>query len=287
MISVRCPACAKVVGFEEADRGALVVCPFCRETFFVPSVALPVAADGPPAPPPAFVASLPPPPALPDDLRLVDEPEPPDELLPAEDAAPPPAPEPSPEPAPTPEPEAAPRPEPIPDLQLDPVRPLPEPPVGAEEEVKPTAVAPSLAAAAALSEALPLEGAQPPRPADMLEEVTDERDDQDRFKDDEEEKAEARRGRRWEERDEDEPRPRRRLKKKRRRPPPDPSPEPDELKRNRALGAAGTIVGGMILMGTCLHHLSAATGAWHIAACCGDLFALALVGVGLYFFVKR
>jgi hypothetical protein len=272
MISVCCPACAKVVGFDEADRGALVACPFCRETFFVPSVTL-SAADEPPA--------------LPDDLRLVDEPEPKptagplDDLLPVKDEAPPPPPAPPPEPAP--------RPDPIPDLQLDPVRPLPEPPQpdGAPPAVQRTDVAPSLSAAAALSEALPLEGAEPRRPADMLEEVADERDDRDRFKDDEGEEAEARGRRRWEERDEDEPRPRHRPKKKRRRRPLDPSPWPEGLTRNRALGAAGTIVGGMILMGTCLHHLTAATGAWHVAACCGDLFALALVGVGLYFLVKK
>lgn len=243
MISVRCPACEKAVGFDEADGGARVACPFCGESLFIPSVVVPVVA----APAPAAT----PPPPLPDDLRLVDEPKPEpepehlDELLPVE--------------------EKAPQPDPIPLLELAPVRPTPEPPevFGTPAPVLPTDVAPSLSAAAALSEALP--------PADRLEEVSGERQDEDRFGYEEQEK----------------PRPRRGTRKKgtKRRPPPaDDSPWPEGLTRTRVLGAVGVTAGGTILLGTLLYHLTAS--AWPFAACCGDLFGLALCGTGLYFLIK-
>jgi len=336
MISVRCPACGKVVGFEEADGGALVACPYCREPFLVPNVARPVDADGAPVPAtpkgpptqPAVVARLPPAPALPDDLRIVDDPdlEPIPELLrelePVEEEAPPPAESPAtaepPEPAPTPEPEAVSPPVPVPDLQLDPVRPIPEPepepppPVGTPAPVQPTDLAPSLSAAAALSEALPPGEPKPEKPTDMLEEVGNEREEPERFRDEEDEEAERRRRQRAKDREEDEaevrrkrrwpddgrdeadgeddePRPRRGPKKKgaRRRPPPaGESPWPEGLTRNRVLGAVGVAVGGTILLGTLLHHLTASESAWHYAVCCGDLFALALCGAGLYFLIK-
>jgi hypothetical protein len=257
MISVRCPACEKAVGFDEADGGARVACPFCGESLFIPSVVVPVVA----APAPAAT----PPPPLPDDLRLVDDPKPEhlDELLPVEQEAPPPV----------PEPEAAPQPDPIPLLELAPVRPIPEPPemIGTPAPVQPTDVAPSLAAAAALSEALPCGETKPEPRADRLEEVIGERQDEDRFGYEEEE----------------EPRPRRRPRKKgtKRRPPPaDDSPWPEGLTRTRVLGAVGVTAGGTILLGTLLHHLTAS--AWPFAACCGDLFGLALCGTGLYFLIR-
>jgi hypothetical protein len=316
MISVRCPACEKVVGFEEADGGSLVACPYCREPFFVPTVAQPLAAEAAPAPaagpappktPPPIVARLPQAPTLPDDLRIVDDPdlepipELLNELLPVEDEAPPPVPEAPalespPEPQPAPEPEAVPRPDLIPDLELDPVRPVPEPPelVGTSAVVQPTDLAPSLSAAAALSEALPLEETNSEQAADMLEEVSSEREDEDRFRHEEEEEAENRRKKRASDRGEDdgeqdEPRPRRGPRKKgarRRSPPADRSPWPEGLTRNRALGALGMAVGGTILLGTLLHHLTASQSAWHYAVCCGDLFALALCGAGLFFLIK-
>jgi hypothetical protein len=315
MISVRCPACGKVVGFEESDGGALVHCPHCREPFFVPAVAQPITADGAPATaiaqvPPPLLGRLPQAPSLPDDIRIADDPdlepipELLDEVLPADDQVPPPQsairPAPDAEPQSAPEPQPAAQLEPIPNLELSPLRLEPEPaePTGTPPAVQPTDVAPSLAAAAALSEALPPEEPKEQRPTDLLEEVTDDRADDDRFRD-EEEKVEDRRRRRAEslpedeenERAEDEtPRPRRRVKKKGAKPRPRVaagSPWPEGLTRDRVLGGVGLAAGGTILMGTVLHHLTASETAWHPAVCCSDLFALTLCGAALYLLIKR
>lgn len=287
MISVRCPACGKVIGFEESDGGSLVACPHCREPFFVPAVARPVAAPPPPgssAPAPTeppIAPPLPQAPALPDDIRLADDPdldpipEALDEVLPAENEEPPP------DYDVVEEPEAPPDPDPILNLELDPPEP---PPAGTPAVVQPTDLAPSLPAAASLSGALPPEKKEPEGPADVLEEVTDE-EEHERFYDEPEEKDEK-----DEEEDEEEvPRPRRGSKKqgpKYRTPYHAQPPRPGGLTRNRIVGGVGAGMGGLILLGTLTHHLTASQSAWHYGVCCGDLFAAALFGVGLYYLIK-
>ena len=267
MISVRCPACGKVIGFEEADAGSLVACPLCREVFFIPMMAQPVSPGTDPASAvtrptdPPVAPRLPLEPTLPDldDIRIVADPD--LDPMPEQydevqlvDEPPPPA--------------SLPEPEPIPQLELD---PPPEEietvePIGTPAEVEPTDVAPSLSAAAVLSQSLP-EKKDPDRPAEVLEEVDEEEDD------------------RFEEMEEEEKRPKRR-KSKRRRPYHPQTPRPEGLTRNRILGGVGTGMGGMILLGTVLHHLTASQNAWHYAVCCADVFALAMLGVGLYFLIK-
>jgi hypothetical protein len=330
MISVRCPACGKTIGFDESDAGSLVACPHCRQSFFVPAVAVPVAAAPPPpvagpaAPPVA--PRLPQEPSLPDpdEIRIVDDPdlEPIpqqlDEVLPAEEPAPPPEPEPTPAPEPTPEPQPAPEPDPFPRLELDSTSETIETvePIGTPTEVEPTDLAPSLSAAAVLSQSLP-EKKEPDRPTEVLEEVADEEEDEDRFYDELEpvsDEADEPDKRRRRERDDESP-PRRAPKKReddesppRRAPkkreddesPPRRTPKkrandraPDGpswtelLTRNRVLGGIGVLVSGFILLGLVLHHVTASSeAAWHKAVCCGDVFALALLGVGLYFVIR-
>jgi hypothetical protein len=58
------------------------------------------------------------------------------------------------------------------------------------------------------------------------------------------------------------------------------------LTRNRILGGIGTGMGGMILLGTLAHHLTASQNAWHPGVCCGDIFALALLGVGIFYLIR-
>jgi hypothetical protein len=207
MIVVPCPACEKVVGFDEADAGTQVVCPYCREPFSIP------AADGP----------------LPDEIRLVDEapqPDKPGELPILEEV--PRQPEPVPEPAPSM----------IPNFDLGPPQPrlpdvtVPEPPIKMLEEVRP----------------------EPPG----------------------EEEAERRRRRRAA----------KRRREKRRSDEPARPQWLANLTRNRVIGAVALAVGGPMLLGTVLHHLTATASAWHGAVCCGDLFALGLCGVGVYLLVK-
>jgi hypothetical protein len=321
MISVRCPACGKVIGFDESDGGSLVACPHCRQPFFVPAVARPTAPR-PPAPRPAaspvpieelppeepeFVPPLPPEPSLPDpdEIRIADDPdlaaipELLDEVLPAEEPAPPPQQEAGPNyevaeertPAPEPEPSA------IPHLELDAPQPEPEPELaetaGQPAEVKPTDLAPSLSAAAALSETLP-EVKEPEPPADVLEEVRDEEEVSERFYDEEDEPPadedeEDRPRKRKVKKDDDEeetPRPRRtaaRARTKRRR---EEREAPSKWTRNRILGGVGAGTGGVLLLGTLLYHLTASQARWHVGVCCGDLFAAALLGAGLYFVIK-
>ncbi|HKI38691.1 MAG TPA: hypothetical protein VKA46_42980 [Gemmataceae bacterium] len=294
MISVRCPACGKVIGFDEADGGALVACPHCRQSFFVPVVARPVAVES--APPlakapvaPPVVASLPQEPSLPDEIRLADDPdlapipEHFDEVLPADEPAPPP--EAAPEPAPSPEPEPPP-PDPIPYLELDPPRPAPpggDEPIGTPAVVKPTDVAPSLPAAVSLNESLPPPEKKPDRPTDVLEEVKDEAEDKGRFDEKEQAKEE-------EEEDEEDRRPRPRSRKKG----PDyrkpyyaqAARAPEGLTRNRIMGGVGVGLGGMILLGTLMHHVAGSETAWHKAVCCGDVFALVLFGAGLFYLIR-
>jgi len=283
MISVRCPTCQKLVGFDEADGGLLVACPHCREPFFVPAVARPIDAVPVAAPPRATVAAvapLPQAPSLPDEIRLADDPdlepipELLDEVVPA-DPADPPTP---------PDPETPPDPSPImPRMELDPSPPAPElepepEPIGTPTIVQSTDLAPSLAAAEALSDALPPRQ-ESDKPTDVLEEVEDEED-----------KNRRSRRRKEIEKDEEDERPRRRRSKKSTAEPRTPYyAQPArklDLTRNRIMGGIGVLLGGFILLGTLAHHVTASAEAWHKAVCCGDLFALVLFGVGLYYLIK-
>jgi hypothetical protein len=310
MITVRCPACGKVMGFEEADAGSLIACPLCRQSFFIPSVARPVAADGTSAgqePAEPLVVPAPQEPALPDDIGLAadpeldakaerearqdlcdevepveevvrvsvtranDDPEALAEVLPAE-------PEPLPESRPAPAPEAP--PDAIPNLELDPPQTT-----GTPAEVKPTDLAPSLSAARVLAEALPAQEKAPEKPTERLEEVHDEREAEDRYRktDEDEERDE----REKEDEEEDDSRRRRRKRASRARTRHyDEAPRPVELTRNRILGGAGAGLGGLILLGTVVHHLTGGTSAWHPGVCCGDVFALALLGVGVFYLIR-
>jgi hypothetical protein len=157
-------------------------------------------------------------------------------------------------------------------------------PVGTPKEPEPTDLAPSLSAAEELSQALP-EAAKPAKPVEVLEEVEDE---DDRFKDDDKEDdgedAEV------VEEEEEEERPRRKEKRRGkteyRTPYHAQKPRPEGLTRNRLMGGVGTTMGGVILIGTLAHHLTAAQNAWHPGVCCADIFALALFGVGLFFLIR-
>jgi hypothetical protein len=307
MISVCCPTCAKVVGYEESDVGIRVACPHCGQVYTIPAPgavaapSVPIVADPvpPSAPPPAPRRTLEPMLPDPDEIRIVEDPdlapivEQLDEVIPVEEPAPPPQPESPPLSQPVLAPEAPPEPEPIPRLELDP--PPPEPveavetvePVGTPTEVAPTDLAPSLAAAAVLAQSLPEKKESEP-PPDVLEEVADE-DDESRFLDDLEAVPDEKPAR-DEPREEDEaPAPRRPRKKRPRQRSRDADhPQWTEgLTRNRVLGGLGVCVSGFVLLGLLLHHLTASSeAAWHKAVCCGDVFALALLGVGLYFAIR-
>jgi hypothetical protein len=283
MISVRCPACGKVIGFEESDAGSLVACPLCRQSFFVPVIAQPAtpgATSSPAAAPPAVppvAARLPLEPTLPDpdEIRIVADPDLDPVLQQCDDlqlADEPPPPGPSPElpvEVPVPEP-ALPPPEPIPQMEIDPPRTEEietVEPIGTPKQVEPTDLAPSLAAAEVLSESLP-ETKKSDRPTDVLEEVDDE-DDVEVI--------------------EEEERPRRKAKRSKseyRKPYHAQPARPEGLTRNRVMGGIGTGMGGMILLGTLAHHLTASQNAWHGGVCCADVFALALAGVGLFYLIR-
>jgi hypothetical protein len=207
MIAVPCPACEKVVGFDEADAGTRVVCPYCREPFRIQ------AAGGP----------------LPDEIRLVDEApqlEQPAELPVLEEV--PRQPEPVPEPAPGM----------IPNFDLGPPQPqlpdvtVPEPPIKMLKEARP--------------------------------ELPDAEEAQRRRR------GRAAKKRREKRHSEEAPRPQ----------------WPPNLTRNRISGAVALAVGGPMLLGTVLHHLTATASAWHGAVCCGDLISLGLCSVGVYLLVK-
>ena len=117
-------------------------------------------------------------------------------------------------------------------------------PIGTPAEVEPTDVAPSLSAAAVLSQSVP-EKKEPDRPADVLEEV-DEEDDRFEEKDEEDEGEDA-------EVVEEEERPKRKAKRtepKYRTPYYAQPPRPEGVTRNRIMGGVGTGMGGMILLGT-------------------------------------
>jgi hypothetical protein len=170
-------------------------------------------------------------------------------------------------------------------MELDP--PQPEvietlEPVGPPKEPEPTDLAPSLSAAEELSQALPEATAKPDRPVEVLDEVEDE---DDRFKEDDGEDAEV-----VDAEEDEEERPRRRDKQRSRseyrKPYYAQKPRPDGMTRNRLMGGVGTVMGGVILIGTLAHHLTASQNAWHAGVCCADLFALALFGVGLFFLIR-
>jgi hypothetical protein len=123
-----------------------------------------------------------------------------------------------------------------------------------------------------LAAALPPVEEEPARPTDVLEEVVDEDDTRAHAK------AED---------DDDTPRPRRRSKKKRSaeyRTPLFAQPtSPGWWTRDRFIGAVGVGLGTCMLLGTCAHHVVGQTTGSAWVVCCGDVFALALVGVGLYY----
>jgi len=260
MITVRCPVCAKIIGFDEADGGALVACPHCREPFFVPAVArsvVPVEAGPAPVAPPPSAPPLPQAPALPDNIGVAADPdldpvvEQYDEVLPVEEETP------------LAEPhlgfEVVAEPDSMPRLELDTPPPAPIEPSGTPAEVKPTDLAPTLAAAETLADALP----PPEQPIDVLDEV----DDDERIR-------------------------HRRPKSKKRAKERDDT-DWEALVRPgkgatpaRIMGGAGVFLGGLILVGTLLQHLIGRDTAWHWGVCCGDVFALALVGVGLFFLIR-
>jgi phage FluMu protein Com len=279
MISVRCPACGKLMGFEESDAGSLVACPHCRETFFIPEMAKP-AAPGAEAEPPPAATRRPLEPTLPDvdDIRIAHDPDldpAPEKCDEVELAEEPP-------PAPPPEPEPPPPPPPIMQLELDAPSLPPQPevveivePVGTPKEVEPTDLAPSLSAAEELSQSLPDKPPDPDRPIDMLDEVGGgDRTDEDVEVVEEEEEEE--RPRRKSKRREREKRAREDTRKA----------WTEGLTRNRILGGIGAGMAGTILLGTIAHHLTASRNAWHPGICCGDVFALALLGVGLVFLIR-
>jgi hypothetical protein len=292
MITVRCPACGKVMGFEESDAGSLIACPLCRQSFFIPAIARPVVVEptspaGPVAAPPVTVPPIAPPlplePSLPDDIGIVADPdldhtpEVLDEVLPAEDEQPTSEAAQQCDEVQTVE-EGPPPSGGIPQLTLD-APPLPSAPpdeaVAPPAEVKPTDLAPSLQAAAVLSEALPPAVTGPDKPLDVLDEVDDER---------------RRRAEKDEEDEEREKRPRRRPKK---RAPYYPTPfyarptPPGWWTRDRVMGAVGVGLGTILLMGTCTHHLTRAATDVPWVAVIIDLLGLVLVLVGLfYLFLK-
>jgi hypothetical protein len=300
MIAVRCPACGKVVGFDQSDGGALVACPHCRQPFFIPAVARPVASvEAPSQPPqtaptePPEAPSLPREPSLPDEIAVAPDPDldpvlqpPCDEVVVVE--------EPPPSTAITESPplESSFTSDPIPVLELD-SPPEPDQPrelIGTPAEVRPTDLAPSLAAAAALSEALPPRPKEPDRPIDVLEEVEDE-PKEDRHRPESEEDAGPPEGfdRVPEKEDEKDRRKRRRRKKERDYGTPyheQQSRGDAQLTRNRIMGGVGALLGGFILLGTLAHHLTASASAWHYGVCCADLFALAMVGAGVYYMIR-
>jgi hypothetical protein len=267
MISVRCPACGKLMAFEESDAGALIACPLCRQEFSIPHPTQ-TASDGTAPALPSGTSSETPGLGLPDNIGIAPDPD--LDLRP----------ELFPEVLEVKEEVTAPSPIPpgtvTPHLELDAPRAVePGGTAGTPTEVKPTDLAPSLGAASLLSEALPPEATEPERPADVLEEVHDEEDRRDRVDRREE--------------DDEEDRDRRRRRRPGRRRPEDRAPRlarphsVDRWTRDRVLGAAGVALGLCMLLGTCAHHaLGKATG-WHQVVCCGDLFALLMVGVGLYF----
>ncbi len=149
----------------------------------------------------------------------------------------------------------------------------PPQPAEAPPPVEPTAVAPSLSAAASLSGAVPPEERQPERPIDVLEEVDEEEEDERPDEPDEDKEEDRRRPKRDDLYD---------------RPPYRPRPRRAEevWTRNRILGGVGAATGGLILIGTLAHHLTASETAWHYGACCGDLFGLTLFGAGLFFLIR-
>jgi hypothetical protein len=292
MISIRCPHCSKLLGFEEADAGVVVACAFCRQPFFLPPVAIPTAGR-PPEPP---VPQLLPPLVLPEELELAPdtphregEPSParevPDEALP--------------ELAPTEETRLA--PEPFPHMELD--SPEPEPPLDLEiEPPTPEEPGPASPPAEAITEAAPAlappadEAA--PEVHDVLEEVGDDqvysalpatppRGDEDEGDGPATQRRKAgrrpERSRRTPIEDDEEERPKPRRRK---RPRPAEPAWPDWLTRNRLVGGVATLMGGVMLLGTLSHHLSGAPSAWHYGICCGDGLGAALLGMGVYFLAK-
>ncbi len=178
-----------------------------------------------------------------------------------------------------------PEPSPImPLMELDPLplptapEPEPEPePIGTLTVVQSTDLAPSLAAAEILADALP-EKNDPDRPTDVLEEVEDE------------EEGDRRRRHKAIERDDEEDRPRRKRSRKSAAESPTPHyaqpPRKFDFTRNRIMGAIGVVLGGCILLGTLAHHLAGSAQAWNKGVCCSDVFALTLFGVGVYYFIK-
>jgi hypothetical protein len=277
MITVRCPSCGKIIGFDESDGGALVACPHCREPFFVPSVARPVVpveaapAPAPSVPEPPRAASLPQAPDLPDDIAVAADPDldflppPIDDVVPVEEPPPeeppfvlsaePPAPEPPTESMAF---EVVPEePNLMPRLELDtapppPPEPPPPEPAGIPAEVKPTDLAPSREAAEVLAEAVP-------KPVDQLDEVDEDEEDRER---------------------------RRRPKSKKREKGSDRPRSDDSMSPRRTLGMVGVMIGTAILTGTLLHHVTGGESAWHWGVCLGDVFALALAGVGLFYMIR-
>ena len=162
---------------------------------------------------------------------------------------------------------------PAPELEAPPEPEL----IGTPTTVQSTDLAPSLAAAEVLTDTLP-EKQGPQRPTDVLEEVEDEKDDERRFRDRDREDEDA------------DDRPRRRRRKKKGSEPRTPyyaqPPRKFDLTRNRIMGGIGVLLGGFILLGTLAHHLAGSAEAWNQMVCCGDLFALALFGVGVHYVIK-
>jgi hypothetical protein len=160
-------------------------------------------------------------------------------------------------------------------------------PVGTPKEPEPTDLAPSLSAAEELSQSVP-EPAKPARPVETLEEVDEGTDN--RFEDDDKEKEDEGEDAEVVEEEEEEERPKRKAKKREkteyRTPYYAQKPRSEGLTRNRLMGGIGTGMGGVILIGTLAHHLTASQNAWHAGVCCADIFALALVGVGLFFLIR-
>jgi hypothetical protein len=259
MIPVTCPRCNKVVGFEETELGVLVACPYCRTLLRVTrSSALPPeerpAADSEPAGPPI----------LPDEIGLLQEPEPePIALEEQIQEEPPPA---------TPEEPAlelgvTDKPDDTPAWDLDLYDRKPEPAVEAESAADEVEVVSEETAVGEVPEAVrEAVSAEPPPPLslDVLEEIKEESER-------ERERPLRKETTRRQERE--------RVRKKERIAKPD---SPDR----RILGGIAAGVGGMLLIVAIVLHVVLGDSYWQLFVSGCDLFFFGLIAAGVFILVK-
>jgi hypothetical protein len=254
MIPVTCPRCNKVVGFEETEIGVLVACPYCRTLLRVTrSSVLPPDEQKPAESEPAG------PPILPDEIGLLQEPEPeptPLEIVPPEEPPPTATQAPSLE---LDEPEKADK---APAWDLDLYERKPEPVVEAEpppDEVEVVSEEPDEPVEAEAVTAEP----PPPLSLDVLEEVREERE-----------------GERERPLRKATPRRQERVRKKERI-------AKQDTPNQRILGGVAAGVGGVLLIAAIILHLVLRDSSWQLLVSGCDVFFLGLIVAGVFFLVKR